>query len=263
MSYNYKTISLKKDTNTKVAQLNLSRPEKLNSLDDDMFQELQSGLREVASDSSIKALVISGEGRGFCAGADLGSSVLKSNLETTTKLLKEYHDNIILSLWKMKKIVIGALNGIAVGGGAGIALACDIRIASTKFRLGVGFRNLGVTSDFGNAYLLPRLVGIAKALELYFVKDLIDAEEALKIGLVNEVVPPEKLQQVAMDYALKIAQGPGFAMGLAKELVHMGMENGLGVVLDAEAVYQTLCLSSEDFKEGLAALKEKRKANFM
>jgi 2-(1,2-epoxy-1,2-dihydrophenyl)acetyl-CoA isomerase len=232
-------------------------------MNDEMFRELQDGIKEVATDVLINVLVISAEGRGFCAGADLDSSVLKVDQAATTKLLKEYHNNIILSLRKMKQIVIGALNGIAVGGGAGLALACDIRIASSNFKLSVGFKNLGAASDFGNAYFLPRIVGTAKALELYFAKDIIDAKEALQLGLVNEVVSPEELQQAAMDYALKIAQGPGLAMGLAKELVYMGMENGLGLVLDAEAVYQTLCLSSEDFKEGLAAVREKRRTNFV
>ncbi len=258
----YKTISLTRDTSTGVAELRLCRPDKLNALDDAMFIELQHGIRESAEDEGIRVLILSGEGRGFCAGADLSSSILASDSAGAVKLLREYHENIVLPLRKMKKPVIGALNGVAVGGGLGIALACDIRIASDKFRMGVGFRNLGVASDFGNAYFLPRLIGTARALQLYFLGDLIGAEESLRLGLVNQVVPDGELRGAAMEYAVKVAGGPALAMGLAKELVYLGSELGLEAILGAEAVYQSLCFSTSDFQEGLAATREKRPARF-
>ncbi len=259
---NYKTISLVRDTSTGVAELRLCRPDKLNAIDDAMFIELQHGIKESAEDEGIRVLILSGEGRGFCAGADLSSSIIAADSTGVVKLLRQYHENIVLPLRKMRKPVIGALNGVAVGGGLGIALACDIRIASDKFRMGVGFRNLGVASDFGNAYFLPRLIGTARALQLYFHSDLIGAEESLRLGLVNQVVPDAELRGATMAYAVKVAGGPALAMGLAKELVYLGSELGLEATLGAEAVYQSVCFSTSDFQEGLAATREKRPARF-
>jgi len=263
LSMEYKAISFKKTEVKGVAELRLLRSKKLNSLDDDMFYELQDVIHKVKFDDSVKVLLILGEGKGFCAGADLsGSSIIRSGGAEATILLRKYHDNIVLNLRKMNKIVIAALNGIAVGGGLGIALACDIRIASEAFRLGVGFTKLGAVSDFGNAYFLPRLIGTAKAIELYFVKDIISAKEALQLGLVSEVVPENELYKVSMDYAMKIAEGPSFAIGLAKELIYRGSEMSLESILQSESVYQAISFTTPDFKEGVSAVREKRKPQF-
>lgn len=250
------------EENTGISILKLLRPDKLNALNDDFFVELQDIMYKIKSDDAVKVLVIIGDGKGFCAGADLNASILDADTKTATKLLNDYCDNIILNMRKMKKIVIGALNGVAVGGGAGLALACDIRIATEKFKIAPGFKRLGAVSDFGNAYFFPRLVGPAKAIEIYFCKDFIDASEALELGIVNKVVPEEDLYNVAISYARKIAEGPAYAIGLGKELIYRGAELNLETFIQMESIYQVASFTDADFREGKSALREKRKAKF-
>jgi enoyl-CoA hydratase/carnithine racemase len=203
----------------------------------------------------VRAVVITGTGRGFCSGVDLGPSA------SVVAGLTEIHE-IIKGITNMEKPVIALINGVAVGGGLDLAMACDIRIASEKANLSEIFVKRGLLPDMGGAYFLPRLVGLGKAKELIFTGEIIDAKEAERIGLVNKVVPHEKLNSTGMELARKLAKGPTLAIGKAKIAINREMELNLDSALKDAIEAGIFIFGTEDALEGIMAFVEKREPKF-
>ncbi len=259
---NYDNIVFEKKDG--IAKISLNRPEKLNALNNHMITELYESLKESERDPQIRCIVLTGVGRGFCAGADvgdLGSKSVEEGAEDFGTRMERYN-RVIRALRDIEKPIIASVNGVAVAAGMNLALACDIRIASDSARFGEVFVKVGLSPDCGGGYLLWRLVGLGKATELMFTGDIIDAEEAQRIGLVNKVVPGDELEKATAEYAGKLAKGPTKAIGLSKKILNKGMETDLTTLLDFEAFAQYQTASSEDCNEGVKAFTERREPNF-
>jgi enoyl-CoA hydratase/carnithine racemase len=248
-----------------IATLTLDRPDRLNSLTFEIYRRLVDLFRELEHDDAVKVVVITGEGRGFCSGGDvhdiIGELVRYGAAEMAG--FARMTGDVIRNMRRLRKPILAAINGTAAGAGAVIALASDLRIASRKAKIAFLFTKVGLTgADMGAAYLLPRAVGLAKASELLMLGDKIDAEEAHRIGLFNEVVEHEELMARAMEIARRLAAGPSFSIGMTKELLNNAMSIDLDTALDAEARAQTICMMGEDFKEFHRAFSEKREPIF-
>ena len=255
----YETIILKKEEG--VATVILNRPERRNAITPTMSAELVKVTEEVGGDDAIKVVVITGAGPAFCAGGDLESMLGTKPLEVGGSLRKG-GARVVLNLRKMLKPVIASVNGAAVGAGCNLALACDIIIASENARFGEVFAAVGAHPDWGGTYFLPRLVGVAKACELFFTGKILDAKEAERIGMVNEVVPADLLESRTREFALSLARGPSIAIGLTKNSIYQGLEADLAAALENEAKAQTICFLTEDAKEGMKSFLEKRPPTF-
>jgi len=247
-----------------VATISLNRPEKMNALTVEMVGELVEALREVSTNAAVRCIVLTGAGRAFCAGADIG-------------LLKDLHDRrdidmggrlvdgcraVYQVMRAAPQPVLCAMNGVAAGGGANLALACDLRIAADTAKIGQVFARLGLHPDWGGSYFLPRLVGPAKALELFLSAEMVDAPRMLAMGLVNRVVPAAELPAAAAAWAAQIAAAPPRAVRLAKQAVLMSLDTSLDQMLDHELKAQRECFASPDFSEGLDAFLAKREPHF-
>lgn len=251
-----------------IATLILNRPATLNAMNEEMMAEFERLLLKLEADPEVRAVVLTGNGRGFSSGGD-------QKRDRTTEGKDKFFDgdlggNVIerlnrcvLRLHQLKKPVIGSINGVAVGAGCNLALATDLRIASDSARFGEVFSRIGLVPDGGGTYFLPRLVGPAKALELIMLGDIIDAQEALRIGLVNRVVPADQLAGETQKLAERLANGPTLAHGLAKTGLYQGMEMSLEDVLNMEARNQSIAGHSQDRDEGIAAFREKRQPHFI
>ena len=249
-----------------VAILTLSRPDKLNAMTTKMWRDLPRIINNVREDDEIKVLILTGVGRAFCVGSDVGDRLANriegKKIETTRKDLLEpvgYWAYLIRSL---DKITIAAINGMAVGAGLSLALLCDIRIASEKARFGAVWVKMGLIADLGATYTLPRTVGTSKALELMTSGEIIDAREAERIGLVTKVSSHNELMKVAKDLATKLAKGPSIAIELMKRGVYKGMHNDMLTQLDFESYAQNLCRQTEDHMDAVRAFLEKREPRF-
>ena len=249
-----------------IATLTINRPEKMNAMTTAMYRRLGERLKEMDEEDDIKVLIITGAGRAFCAGSDVQSRMVAriagEKIETTRKELLEPIGFAAQDIGNFRKPIIAAINGAAVGAGLSIALLCDIRIASEKARFGAAWINIGLVPDLGATYSLSRLIGLDRALELFFTGDTIDAQEAEKIGLVTRVVPHDDLLKECQELAQKIAAGPSVAIELAKRAVYSGLYNDLEKQLYFESYAQMLCRSSEDHREGVKAFMEKRAPSF-
>lgn len=258
-----------------VAIITLNRPDKMNVFSIDMLQQWLEALEEVRVDDSIRVVIVTGKGDYFCAGGDIAVFASGHLLEGDEQLfpLSSKHLRIKNVLWKLiqrvviamnelDKPVIAAINGIATGAGLDMALACDLRVAAETALMGDTYVKIGLVPGDGGAFLLPRLVGLAKALELLWTGDLIDACESAKIGLVNKVVPHEKLMEETMQMADKIATGPPIAISLIKRAVYQGLRMDLKTSLDLISSHLAIVAETEDFQEGVAAFLEKRKPIF-
>jgi 2-(1,2-epoxy-1,2-dihydrophenyl)acetyl-CoA isomerase len=257
---NPKTIVLTREEG--VATILLNRPDRLNSFTEEMLEEFSSAIDEVARDEKSRVLVITGAGRGFCAGADLDLRLFKVTSALEARQGMNLFNQIPIKLRALAKPVIACVNGVAAGAGANVALACDIIIASEQARFGQAFVNVGIHVDTGGTYLLPRAVGVPKALELMMTGDLIDAKEAWRIGMINKVVSAEELEKTTKELAQKLASGPPTALGMIKSSVYESLEGDLTSALEREADKQAVLLGSEDNKEGIRAFREKRKPVF-
>ena len=256
----YETITVKKEEG--VATITLNRPEAMNTVTEQLIKELLEATEEVGSDNSVKVVVLTNTGRAFSAGADLNAPIFEiTNPVEMWKVVVEV-GKIPLNLRNMLKPVIAAVNGVAVGAGLGIALAADIILASDKARFGHAYRNIGLMSDAGAIYLLPRLIGVSKACELIFTGKIIDAAEAEKIGLVNRVVPADQLETEVKELALKLAKGPSATIGLAKASLYQGLLMDLPTAIEWEARAHTITMLAEDMQEGIKAFKDKREPVF-
>lgn len=264
MSATYETLLVQ--TADGVCTITLNRPDSLNSINETMTSELAKVIRGLQRDDAVRAVILTGAGRAFCSGQDLG--VLKEKYADpnfTPHLmedLKRRYNPVILGLRDLEKPVIAAVNGVAAGAGLSFALACDLRIASDKASFIEVFVNVGLVPDSGSSYFLPRLVGLGKALELCFTGDKVPADEALRLGMVNKVVPPDGLMKAATDLACRFAKMPTKAIGLMKRMLYRSFEVDLTAMLDAEAFAQETAALSADHREGVLAFFEKRTPNF-
>jgi len=248
-----------------IATLTLNRPERLNALGDTLRQDLHEALRRASDDPAIRVMILTGAGRGFCSGGDVKAmNEAKASGQSQALLDKvaPSRDQTILAMRDAPKPIIAAVNGPAAGAGMNLALACDIRIASTTARFGETFVRRGLHVDWGGTYFLPRLVGMARACELIFTGDMIDAEEALELGLVSRVVEPEVLMTTVRELAHKIAAGPPIAIRLAKRALYRSQDSDLRSALEFETYAQNICRDTEDAREGIRAFVEKRAPSF-
>jgi 2-(1,2-epoxy-1,2-dihydrophenyl)acetyl-CoA isomerase len=254
-------------TSDKICTITLNRPDSLNSFNEQMTTELKEAIQEVARDDQVRAAIVTGAGRAFSSGQDLGD--LKQKYSTPGHFphladdLRRRYNPIVTGLRGLEKPVIAAVNGVAAGAGMSLALACDLRIASEKASFIEVFINVGLVPDCGNTYMLPRLVGLGKALELCFTGDKVSAEQALALGIVNRVVPAEKVMEAANELAGKLASLPTKAIGLMKRLLQQSLTSDLQTQLDAEAVAQEAAGLTADHREGVMAFFEKRPPKFV
>ena len=242
--------------------ITLNRPDRLNALDSRTLDEFNHLAEHAWNDPSVRCLLITGSGRGFCAGADVKewSSSDDGAAHEDNWVLKMHR--LMTRLYRMPKPVIAAVNGVAVGAGFDLTLVADLRIASASARFGMAYVNIGFCPDAGGSYLLPRLIGPARATELIFTGRMIDAPDANAIGLLNAMVEPDDLMDTAMEWASRLANGPTVAIGLAKENIRQNLHLSFEDALRNERRAGEVCGATEDHKEGLAALSEKRPPQF-
>ena len=255
----YQNIIVEKMGN--IGKLSINRPDVRNALNRDTRLEIEQGMIDLENDPDIRVIVITGVGdKAFCAGADIRDMQTCTPLEAldSAELGKRVFDRIEAA----DKPVIAQINGFALGGGCELAMACDIRIASDKARLGQPEVLLGIMPGYAGTQRLPRIVGKAVAKDLILTGDLIDANEAYRIGLVNKVVPAAELENTVMEYAKKLASKAPIAVKLCKRAINYGMETSLEVGSIYESDSFALCFSTDDHNEGISAFLEKRQAEF-
>jgi 2-(1,2-epoxy-1,2-dihydrophenyl)acetyl-CoA isomerase len=255
------TDGLRVDVDGPVATLTLDRPEALNALTVAVKVALREALERIAADRTVRVVILTGAGRAFCAGQDLAERDLPDAAPLDVELRERYNP-IIRALRSMGQPVIAAVNGVAAGAGASLAFACDLRIASEDARFVLAFGRIGLVPDSGATWFLPRLVGAARAAEIALVGDPIDAEAALRIGLVSRVVQGDQLIAQARELADRIAAGAPLAQALTKHALERATTIDLETALEGEAKLQGLAGASADHAEGLAAFREKRVPRF-
>ena len=252
------------DKRDHIGTITLNRPKKMNAFGGRMRQSLVSALEDVAADPQMRVVVIAAVGKAFCVGGDITEFVDGSVQALSSKTSNRRHamSKAALVINNMEKPVIASVNGVAAGGGCNLALACDIRIASVKARFGQIFAKRGLHPDWGGIYFLPRLVGYAKAAELIFNAEVIDATEALRIGLVNKLVVHEELASATTEMAENIAQNAPLPIAFAKRGLQNYQRWDLAQALDYEAYVLEMLKKSDDVREGFASFLEKRPPNF-
>ena len=253
------TIIVKKEGN--VVSLTLNRPAVFNSFNREMSLELQKQLDACANDKSVRAILLTGEGKAFCAGQDLQEAVSGVDL-TIEKIVNEHYNPIIKKIRSIEKPIICAVNGVAAGAGANIALACDVVVASTGTSFIQAFSRIGLIPDSGGTFFLPRLIGFGKASALMMLGDKISGDEAEKLGMIYKVVSDSELMTVSMQIANTLGNMPTIGIGLTKRLLNESMHNNLEQQLNAEMHVQAIAAKTYDHKEGIKAFLEKRKPEF-
>ena len=260
---NYSTFVF--ENNDGIATIRLNDPEKLNALTFQTYGDLEKIMAELADDNSVKVVVLTGTGKGFCSGGsvnDIIGPLLKMKGDELYKFTR-MTCNVVKNMRNLKKPIIAAVNGIAAGAGAMLMLASDLRLFSDKARAAFLFVKVGLSgADMGALYLLPRIVGLGKATELVYFGDTIDAQEAYRIGLANRVVPGETLMDEAYKWATRLKDGPLYALGVTKELIEYEGNVDLEAALEMEAMAQARCMETPDFVEGYNAFIEKRPLQF-
>ena len=254
----YRRLTLRQEEG--IATLVLNRPDRLNALDLELGTELAAALRQVATDGTVRVVVLTGAGRAFCAGGDIREmqELRQNGAGERLRVLLEAGKEIVLTIRRMPKPVLASVNGPATGAGANLALACDLRLASDQASFGESFVRVGLHPDFGGIYFLPRLVGPARAAEMIYLGEIIPAREAERLGLVNRVVPPERLEEETRTLAGKLAAAPPLPLALAKQALFQRLEPDLEAMLDYEIAAQEKCFASADALEGFNAFLEKR-----
>jgi enoyl-CoA hydratase/carnithine racemase len=250
-----------------VVTITLDRPKRLNALTFEIYRELADTFEQLSGEADVRAIVITGRGRGFCSGGDQDDIIHHLLGKTTPELVAftRATGRLIQAMRECRRPIVGAINGIAVGAGAVIACACDFRIAAAQAKFGFIFPKVGLCgADMGATYLLPRIVGLGHASELLFFGEVIDAEHAARIGLVNRVVADgEEAVRLAHEWANRLASGPAFAHSMTKQMIESEHEMALGAAIEAEAQAQALCMQHPDFAEAHAAFKDKREPKFL
>jgi 2-(1,2-epoxy-1,2-dihydrophenyl)acetyl-CoA isomerase len=265
--------------NNGVAIITLNRPDSLNAMGGRLMPMLEDYLAQASRDRAVRCVVLTGAGRAFCAGGDVkgmaaGRGEVRSENGGASKsspaagfaagveTLRQSQRGTSLALHTMPKPTIAMVNGHAVGAGLSLALACDMRIASDRAKLGTIFRNVGFSGDFGGSYFLQRLVGAGKARELYFTGAIVEADEALRLGMVNRVVEHDKLEAETLAFAEQIASGPTLAFGRMKENMNRGENCDLATLLDQEAMNMQLSSTTNDHREAAKSFVEKKQPTF-
>ena len=243
-----------------VATLTFNRPERMNALSTPIMEGLLRGLPRLAGDSAVRVIVLTGAGRAFCAGGDVKSMAEGGEQRSAAEAAAHLRSRMEVSriLHELPKPTIAMINGPAAGAGLAFALACDLRIAGASARLVTAFVKVGLSGDFGGSFFMTRLVGTAKARELYFTGRPVDAQEALSLGLVNRVVPDDRLGDATMELARSLAQGPQVALSLMKRNMNCAESEGLSELLDMEAANMVQAARTEDHREAAKAFVEKR-----
>ena len=245
-----------------VATIVLNRPDALNALTDEMKRELLDALKTSERDESVRAIVLTGEGRGFCTGEALNPELAKQAEPPVDRTLRELYNPIIERMRAMEKPIVAAINGTCAGAGVSLAMASDVRLASDKASFIMAFVKIGLVPDAGGTFFLPRLVGIGKAMEMCITGDKVDAAEAERIGLVNHTIAADRLMEEASKLAARLAQLPTRAIGLMKRAFNRSMRASLEDQLSYEADLQAIAARSADFHEGVQAFLDKRPAVF-
>ena len=247
--------------NNGVAVIKFNRPDKFNSFNKSLAMKVQGALDDCANDDQVRVIILTGEGKAFCAGQDLAEAT-DPNGPPLKNIVGEHYNPIIKRLRKIEKPIIAAVNGVAAGAGANIALACDIVIAKNSAKFIQAFSAIGLIPDSGGTYFLPRLVGKQKALALMMTGDRISAEEAEKMNMIYKAIEDEGFDAYVEGFSARMAQMPTYGLGLTKKAVNESFNNTLDEQLDLEEELQFEAGQSHDFKEGTAAFLEKRKPKF-
>jgi 2-(1,2-epoxy-1,2-dihydrophenyl)acetyl-CoA isomerase len=255
------TVLVELDQEAHVATVTLNRPDALNALTVPMKRELLAAFRGLERDADVRAVILTGAGRAFCAGQDLRER-LEPDAAPLGVEVRERYNPIVRSMRSLAKPIVGAINGVAAGAGASLAMACDIRIASDAATFALAFGRVGLVPDSGATWFLPRLVGATRAAELALLNDPVSAADALRIGLVGRVVPAEELATEAGSVAARLAAGAPMAIALTKRALNASWERDLDAALDYEAHLQDMAGRTKDHAEGLTAFTEKRPPRF-
>lgn len=245
------------EVNAGIGTITLNRPDRLNSFNDALHREFIDALKKAERDEAVRCVVITGSGRGFCAGQDLQAL----GTRPVADIVREYYNTWVTKIRTMEKPVLAAVNGVAAGAGCSLALACDLVIMSEKASFLQAFVKVGLVPDTGASYLLPRLIGYHKAMELALFGEKVSAEEAQRLGLCNRVVPEAEFAHAVSEWAGRLAKGPR-SMGFIKRQISRGMEQSFAEVLELEAYGQAAAAATADAKEAIAAFLEKREPNF-
>ena len=265
MGLNPKSFLYERDANTSVATLTLNRPERLNALTFEVYGELGETFRALDTEPGVRAIVITGSGRGFCSGGDVEDiigALFNRDHEGMVEFARMTCD-LILAIRRCRRPVVAALNGTVAGAGAVIASACDIRIAAKAAKIGFIFTKVGLSgADMGVAWLLPRIVGLGRATELLMTGEFIDAATAERIGLYNRVVENDRVLEEARAFAERLARGPSFGLDITKDALNREASMDLASALQYEAQVQAGCMEHPNFREAYEAFKAKRDANF-
>jgi 2-(1,2-epoxy-1,2-dihydrophenyl)acetyl-CoA isomerase len=244
-----------------IATLTLNRPERLNALGGTLRQDLHDAVTRAGADPEVRVMVVTGAGKGFCSGGDvkaMGEAKAGQRERPLLEKIAPGRDRTLLAMREAPQPIIAAVNGAAAGAGMNLALGCDLRIASTTAKFTQAFVKRGLHPDWGGTYFLPRVVGMAKAAEMIFTGEVIDAAEALRLGIVSQVVAPEELLPTAYEMARRIAAGPPVAIRLAKRSLYANEDLDLRGALQMETMAQNICFETEDASEGIRAFGEKR-----
>ena len=244
-----------------VGKITLNRPEKLHSFVREMALELQNALDKCKEDNEVRAILITANGKAFCAGQDLGEAV-DPNGPDISKIIQEHYNPIILRIRNLEKPVVAAVNGVAAGAGASLALCCDIIVATESASFIQAFSKIGLVPDSGSTYFLPKLIGIQKATALMMTGEPIRAKDAAIMGMIYKSYSDEKFESESWKLVSKLAKMPTKTLALTKELLNSSVENTLAQQLNLEEKYQSIAADTIDFKEGVQAFLEKRKPNF-
>jgi 2-(1,2-epoxy-1,2-dihydrophenyl)acetyl-CoA isomerase len=260
---NYETILL--EQNGGVLKITLNRPDKLNAFTDTMLDELTHAFKAADGDSSVRVVILTGAGRGFCPGQDLASAVERgagNGNFSYSEHLRTHYNPLILGMRGLSKPIIAAINGVAAGAGMSLALACDYRIAAESASFIQAFVKVGLVPDSGSTWMLPRLIGMTRAMDMMLSGRKVSAQEALGMGLVNSVVPNEQLMDTANQLAQEFANAPTRTIGYIKQAVEFAADSTLEEALNKEAELQDKAASTSDHAEGIMAFLEKRPAQF-
>jgi len=244
-----------------VLHITLNRPEKYNSFIREMALELQEVLLEAHHKASVRCVLLTGAGKAFCAGQDLAEATDPEG-PALTKIVSEHYNPLLLKLRALPKPVLAAVNGVAAGAGANLALACDVVVAAESASFIQAFSKIGLIPDSGGTYTLPRLIGMQRASALMMLGDKVSAQDALSMGMLYRVFPDTEFADKASQIAHKLAQMPTLALARTKELLNRSFENNLVQQLEAEDIFQTECGESYDYQEGTRAFLEKRRPTF-
>ena len=244
-----------------IAIVTLNRPDAFNAINRELTEEMKQVLQYIEDSEQIRAVVITGEGKPFCAGGDL-AWLMEADDNLKKREIVEKSGELITRLDNLNKPLIAAINGATAGAGTGIALACDIIVASEKAKFAPNFVNIGAVPDSGASWYLPRAVGYHKAAELMLTGRILSAQEAMDMGIFNKVVSPDELVESALEYARRLANGPQRAIAYIKNMLKQSEKNSLQAQLEIESSLQVMAWSDPDFQEGVNAFLEKRDPNF-